>query len=117
MSTCSRSGWWVRKNAATVSRHPLRRLGGDQAAAEPALQLGQHALLAFAAVERDGGDPAMAERDEERADRRVDRCTRSPALAIFTVALMWSRIFGTRLCGGSTGGRHVRQYAMPSFSR
>jgi len=36
---------------------------------------------------------------------------------IFTVCLMWSRILGTMLPGGSTGGKQVRQYAMPSFSR
>jgi hypothetical protein len=36
--------------------------------------------------------------------------------ASFTAALMWSRILGTMLLGGSTTGRQVRQYAMPSFS-
>ena len=48
---------------------PLRYLGRDQAAPKPALEPRHDRLVAFTAIERNRGDPAMAERDVEFSDR------------------------------------------------
>ena len=51
--------------------HPLRRLRGNDAAAQAALDRLHRRFVAVAAIERDVRDARGAEGDEDRADRRV----------------------------------------------